>query len=104
VDKGVEGFRVNMQMMADKTSTIDYVCDEKAGTGSLAWTNVPNAQSKPPYLYAFEWRTQYACPIGGGGGGGASSGGETLSIGWILVIRLAPRIIIASSSSLTADG
>ncbi len=42
-------------------------------------------------VYAFQWRTTYACPVGdrkGDGGGGDGGGGDDLAIspGWIFII------------------
>jgi hypothetical protein len=86
VDGGREGFRVTYQPMLGKQSLLDYVCDRKAGVGELRWSTLANSTSTP-YLWTFEWRSKYACPVGSGGGGDDSdTDGLAISIGWILLI------------------
>jgi hypothetical protein len=87
VSAGGKGFSVTYPVVQQRGSIVNYICAPDEGVGSPKWTSVPDSNG-PPYEFIFEWRTQYACPIGGGGGGGGSSsgGGRVLSVGWILVI------------------
>jgi hypothetical protein len=97
VMSGEEGFRVAYEAgFANITSTLDYVCDKAAGVGDLVWTSLAN-NSAPPYVYAFEWRTAYACPVGGGGGGRSEDDGW--SAGFILLVACLRYALSSSSSS-----
>jgi len=66
---------------------IDFTCDPTAGIGAPTWVD-----ENPALHYNFEWKSQYACPVGGlGGGGGGLSGG---SIFLILVLCLTVTYIV----------
>jgi len=60
----VEGFNTGFFMSfrggeEDRQSTIEFICDPSAGTGTFV---AAQPTENPTHFYHLKWRTQYACP------------------------------------------